>query len=256
MRIPILILVLAASGLADFSFTTTPKASGPGSGAITRHQIKGNKMKIATGSTIIISDLDAGTMTTIDTAAKNYRVSPTKALSKSGADGLADVKDTAEQKQIRGLNCRQIVVSMTRTGQAKPMYVENDLWLSIDVPGAAEWKAIQLKLAEKGMLPGLQKQITELNGIPVRQITRMKPVDDEETRRANAAKLAKRALEEASKKSDVWESEAVRLHVLAQGKPVDSKYLIEIFSESSAFSTATIPASEFVIPAGFKKAVR
>jgi hypothetical protein len=255
MRIPILLLVLASTGLADFSFTTTLQTSISGPGVVSRHLIKGHKMKIASGSTITISDLDSGTTTTIDTAAKTYRVSA-KVLSKPGVDALAAVKDTGEQRRIRGLDCRQIVVSMTRTGQARPMYVENDVWLSIDVPGAAEWKAMQLKLAEKGMLSDLQTKVAKLNGIPVRQITRMKPVEDEEVRRAKAAKLAKRALEEASKKSDVWESEAVRLAVLAQGKPDDYKFLVEILTESSAFSTDTIPASEFVIPAGFKKAIR
>ena len=116
------------------------KRLGPAAGAVTKHQIKGNKMKIDTGSNIIISDLDAQTVTTINTAAKTYRISPITqpgaALSKSGIEMKVDVKDTGQQKRIGGFNCRQIIMSMTMTGQAMPMNMENEMWISSDVHGA------------------------------------------------------------------------------------------------------------------------
>jgi len=270
MRIPILMLVLAASGRADFSYTTTIKGAGPASGAVTRHQIKGNKMKIDTGSNIIISDLDAQTVTTINTAAKTYRVSPITqpgaALSKSGMEMKADVKDTGQQKRIGGFNCRQIIMSMTMTGQAMPMNMENEMWVSTDVPGAAELKAIGLKMAERGLLPAsgdarstkmmadLQKQMAKVNGIPVLQITRMKSGDDEKSKQMQAQMQAMRAQMEAMKKAGGKQAEMAEKAMAAMGGAGNSKYLMEITSESSAFSTATIPASEFAIPAGFKKA--
>ncbi len=272
MRILILMLVLASSVCADFSYTTTIKGAGPAAGAVTKHKIKGNKMKIDTGSNIIISDLDAQTVTSINVAAKTYSVSsitqPGSALAKSGMEVKAEVKDTGQQKHIGGFNCRQIIMSMTMTGQPMAMNMENEMWVSADVPGAAELKAVGIKMAEKGLYPAsgdarssrmmadLQKQMAKVNGIPVLQITRMKSGDDEKSKQMQAQMQAMRAKMEAMKKAGGKQAEMAEKAMAAMGGAGNSKYLMEITSESSAFSTATIPASEFAIPAGFKKADR
>jgi hypothetical protein len=272
MRFSILCLVLAVSGRADFSYTTTIKGSGPAAGAVTKHKIKGNKMKVDTGSSIIISDLDAQTVTIINVTAKTYSVTPITqagaAMTKAGMEVKADVKDTGQQKRIGGFNCRQVIMSMTMSGQPMAMNMENEMWVSTDVPGAAELKAIGLKMAEKGLFPAsgdarstrmmadLQKQMSKVNGIPVLQITRMKSGDDEKSKQMQAQMQAMRAQMEAMKKAGGKQAEMAEKALATMGGTGNSKYLMEITSESSAFSTATIPASDFAIPAGFKKADR
>ncbi|MCX6609586.1 MAG: hypothetical protein NTW74_01910 [Acidobacteria bacterium] len=265
MRNAILLLILASSACADFSYTTTIKRASPAAAVVTRHQIKGNKMKIDTGSTIIISDLDTQTITTINLAARTYRVSPGKesaaALSKVEMNAEADVFDTGEHKKIRDLNCSQLIVSMIKTGPGKPIYVEHEIWVSTDVPGANEWKAIGLKMAEKGLLPAsadarsiamlsdLQKQIAKVSGMPVLQITRMKSADDEELKRVYAAM-------QTMEKTGSKEAEEILSQFKRMRRSTTARYIAEINSDSSAFSTATIPESEFSIPPGFKKIVQ
>jgi len=104
------------------------------------------------------------------------------------------------------------------------------------------------------MMADLQKQMAKVNGIPVLQITRMKSGDDEKSKQMQAQMQAMRAQMEAMKKAGGKQAEMAEKAMAAMGGAGNSKYLMEITSESSAFSTATIPASEFAIPAGFKKA--
>lgn len=267
-----LLLALAVSSRADFSYTTTIKAGGPAAGTATKHRIKGNKMRIDTGSTVIISDLDAQTVTTINHAAKTYTVSPIAQagamLQKSGMDIKADVKETGQQKRMGGFNCRQIIMTMTMTGQPMAMTMENEIWISPDVPGAAELKAVGAKMAERGFYPGggdaqskrmmtdLQKQMSKVNGVPVLQITRMKSGDDEKSKQMKAQMQAMRAQMEAMKKAGGKQAEMAEKALASMGSASGGKYMMEVTSESSGFSTETIPASEFAPPAGYKKVDR
>ncbi len=266
------LLALAGSSRADFSYTTTIKAGGPAAGTATQHRIKGNKMKIETGSTVIISDLDAQAVTTINNAAKTYTVSPIAqagaALQKAGMDMKPDVKETGQQKRIGGFNCRQIIMTMIMTGQPMSMTMENEIWISPDVPGAAELKALGAKMAERGFYPGggdaqskrmmadLQKQMSKVNGVPVLQVTRMKSGDDEKSKQIQAQMQAMRAQMEAMKKAGGKQAEMAGKAIASMGGAGGGKYMMEITSESSGFSTETIPASEFALPAGYKKVDR
>jgi len=274
MRVSILgFAALAAfsfTARADFSYVTTIKSGAPGGGSVTKHYIKGNKMKIDTGDTSLLTDLDAQTSTMVNHAAKSYTVAPLvlagTAPQKTGMEVKADVKETGQQKTIAGFKCRQVLMTMAIGGQM-PMTMENEMWVSTEVPGAAELRAISTRMVEKGIVPGggagpnqkmmadLQKQMSKVDGLPVLQITRMKSGDDEKSKQMQAQMESMRVQMEAMKKMGGQQA-AMAEKALANMPKAGGKYLMEITSESSAFSTAAIAASEFAIPAGYKKADR
>ncbi len=272
-----LMLLLASTCFADFRYITTVKTTGPAGGAVSKHFVKGNKMKVDTGNTVMISDFDAQTLTMVNHTAKTYRVTPLAqagaALEKSGMEVKADVKDTGVKKQIAGFNCRQIIMTMTmggQPGQGGPpmqMNMENEMWISNEVPGASELKAITARMAERGIVSGggnpqmtrmmadMQKQLAKSGGgVSVLQITRMKAGDDERSRQMQAQMQAMKTQMEAMKKKGGPQAEAMEKAFSAMGGASGGKYLMEITTESSGFSTESIPASEFAIPAGYKKA--
>lgn len=275
----IIMLSLASVSFADFRYVTTIKSTGPGGGTLTRHFVKGNKMKVDTGNTVMISDFDAQTLTLIDHAAKSYRVTPLAqagaALEKSGMEIKADVRDTGVKKQIAGFNCRQIIMTMTMGGQPAQgtppmqMNMENEMWISNEVPGASELKAISSRMAERGIVSGggspqmtrmmadMQKQLAKVGGgVTVLQITRMKAGDDARSKQLQAQMQAMKTQMEAMKKKGGPQSDAMEKALSSMGGASGGKYLMEMTTESSGFSTVSIPASEFSIPAGYKKVDR
>ncbi len=262
------LVAMAVSGFADFRYISTVK-SGMGVGSVTKHMVKGNKMKVETSSSIMISDFDAKTLTTLNPASKTYRVTPMgqvgAALEKNATDLKTEVKETGQKKMIGGFNCKQIVMTITITGQT-PMNMESEMWVSADVPGAAELRAISAKMAERSMGSGanpqmqramadMQKQSARIGGVPVLSIMRVKAGDDEKSKVMQAQIQAARAQMEEMKRKNGGLPEAME-KALASMPAAGGKYLMEITTESSGFSSVAIPASDFDIPAGFKKAER
>jgi hypothetical protein len=268
----LLVIWLAEAAWADFRYVTTIKGSSAKSGSITRHAIKGNKMKMDSGTTVLISDLDAGTITTLLPASKTYTVRPIgqagDALPKAGVDLKVDLKDTGQQKKIGPYQCRLYVLTMTSTSQGGGMRMENEMWVSSDVPGAAEIKASFVKMADRGFFPGsgdpqtrkmmldMQRQMAKLNGVTVLQVTRMKAGDDKQSKQLQVQMENLRAQMEALKKAGGKQAEMAEKALSSMGGAGRGNYLIELTTESSGFSSSPIPASEFAIPAGFKKVDR
>jgi hypothetical protein len=266
-----MLAAFAVTSQADFSYVTTVKSGGPSAGTVTKHKIKGNKMRIDTGTVTILTDMDAQTITTINHTAKTYTVSPVTqagaAIQKSGVEMKADVKETGQQKKIGAFNCRQVMMTMTMTGQPMNMTMENEMWVSPDVPGSAELKTISTRMAERGVFPGggdpqtkkmmadLQKQMAKVNGMPILQITRMKSGDDAQSKQMQAQMAAMRTQMEAMKKAGGKQAEMAEKALASMPAP-GAKYMMEITSESGGFSAAAIPATEFALPAGYKKADR
>ena len=274
-----LMLSLATVGFADFRYITTTKSAGPGGDTVSKHFVKGNKMKVDSADNVIISDFDSQTLTMVNHTTKTYRVAPlaqaTAAIEQSGLEVKADVKDTGLQKRIAGFNCKQIIMTMTMGGQATPgappmnMNMENEMWLSTEVPGASELKAITARMIERGIVSGggnpqmtrmmadMQKQLAKVGGgVTVLQITRVKAGDTAQTKQVQAQIQAMKTQMEAIKKKGGPQAEAMEKALSAMGGASGGKYLMEMTTESSGFSTEFIPASEFAIPAGYKKADR
>lgn len=265
------LVMIAVPAMADFSSTTTVKPAGGAPGTVTKQKVKGNKMKVDTGDVTILTDLDTQTMTTIQHRDKTYKVTPLsqigEALKKAGGELKADIKETGQQKKIGGFNCRQVIMNMTVQSAQMSMVMENEMWISSEVPGVAEMQALSARMAERGIVPtnsdpqmrrmvaGIQSQMSKLKGVPVLQITRMKPADDAKAKQMQDQMSAARAQLEAMKKQGGAQAEMAN-KALANMPAPGGRYMMEVTMESSGFSTAPIPASEFAIPAGYKKVDR
>src|SRR4051794_11470902 len=115
MKSPLtLILSLCVCGIAhaDFTCTQTMKMTGgllAGMAAnaaprVTKLSLKGQKLKTDDGTTVIIVDLDAQTVATINSAQKTYTVRDMSDL-KGSADTLnptAEIKQTGQKKMVNG----------------------------------------------------------------------------------------------------------------------------------------------------------
>jgi hypothetical protein len=284
LRITLLALACSLAAHADFSYTQTRKsAGGMAAGAMAgmdptmKHFMKGQKMKVDMGKTATIMDFEAQTLTTINNDQKTYTVTSFadlgKTLKDTGADVQVDVKETGEKKMIGGFNCSQVIMIMSvdnpqMAGAGMKMQIEMEMWLSSDVPGASEARAFYQKNADKmayaTMAAGnpqmqksmatLQRKMAALGGVPVMQIMRTKMGGagaDAQTQKMQQAM----AQLEAMKKAGGAQAQAAEQAMARMGgmRGGSGGSLFEMTTESSGFSTASIPDSVFAIPAGYTK---
>ncbi len=294
MKIAIFSIAMLAACLtarADFSYTTTMKTSGGmmGAGAagaadrVSKHYLKGNKVKIDHGDTAIIFDLDAETFTSIRNSEKTYTVKKFSDLGewrdkvdKAGVEINVDVKDTGQRKTINGFNTHEVVMTTEMdSAQARQaggkMQMEMSMWVSRDVPGSQEVIAFYKKNAGRfpwaallggsgGSNPRMQKAITDLyrkmaaiDGVSVLQITKMKAALNpaQKAQMDQAMAQARVKLEEAKRKGG--QEGAMAERTLAMMAQQAGGSMFETTSESSNFSTSSIPDAVFAIPAGYRK---
>ncbi|HEV8146687.1 MAG TPA: hypothetical protein VGP79_09910 [Bryobacteraceae bacterium] len=277
----VLTLAVATSltALADFSYTTTTKGTGMMAAAnrSTKHYLKGQKMKTDLGDTAIIMDFDAQTMTAINNSAKTYTVTKFselgQAIKDTNTDIKVDVRETGQKKDINGFASREVIMTMETTMDApgrgsQKMTVEMDMWISSAVPGAGELRAFNLRNAARypyaamaggggnqGMakaMADLQKKMSSMDGVPVLQIMKMK-APGMEAQMAQAQKGMEQARAQMEKMvkdggpgAAMAKQQLERMNAMGGGGGG-----MEITTESSAFSTASIPDSVFAIPAGY-----
>jgi len=287
----VLILTLACTltARADFSYTQARKsASGMAAGAmgganqVTKHYLKGQKMKIETGDVAHIVDFEAQTITTVHNDQKTYTVNKFadlgQALKDTGAEVSVDVKETGQRKNVNGFDASQVIMTMSVEGmQGAPagtkMQVEVEMWISSDVPGAQELRAFFQKNGDRfpwsamgGGNAGMQKAMTEmqrkmasLGGVQVMQITRMKmggAGGDAQAAQMQQGMAQAMAQLEAMKKQGGAQAAAAEQALARMGAArggAGGGSLMEITMESSGFSTAPIPDSVFAIPTGYQK---
>jgi len=198
----------------------------------------------------------------------------------------ASVKETGQTKQISGLNTREVILTLVmegtdkESGQKGGLTLTADQWLAKDVPGYGEVRAFYQRMAQKlSWMPGsnpmlqgrsdmakamadLKTESAKMEGVPVMQVISMggqaegqpgeqqnaKPAQKQESespsiggalgRLGGLGGLGRRKKEEPPKEE----------------KPATAPgTLLEITSESTNFSTASVDASKFQVPAGFKK---
>jgi Domain of unknown function (DUF4412) len=243
MRITVVLglaLALALAARADFSYSTTVQ---PGAGMMaaaaaghtTRHLVKGDKMKIDSGTSATIVDFKAQTVTHIDTRKKTYSVTPFADLAgkaaPAGMDVKIDVQETGQHKTILGFNCHEVIMTLGVEGPKAPpeagggmaMSMTMDLWVASDVPGYRELRSLNQRVASQSLwqafwgggrgsqasVANLQRKVAAIDGVPVVQTMKMGMA----------------------------------------GGPT----MMEITTQSGGFSTAAIPDSEFAPPAGFQQ---
>ncbi len=270
-------LMLAASPAAhaDFSFTMTQK-SGPGGEQVFKHYVKGQKKKEERGTVTTIMDFDAQTLTTIDNAAKTYRVARFGDMGNTATvDVQADVKSTGQKKTINGFNASQVILTMqVDVPQAQQPGVkgqmEIELWLSRDVPGSQELAAFYKRNAahwpvaasvgnpsmQKAMAK-LQQQFAELDGVPVMEVIRMKSGGGAGPSAAQMQQMAQARAQLDALAKGGGPGAAGAQQALARmggmGSGSGSGALFEMTLEAGNFSGSPIPASAFEIPAGYQK---
>jgi len=286
----ILCLAAVLPANADFSYTSTRKSSQamPGAGPqVTKHYLKGQKMKVDSGDTSMIMDFEAQTVTTINNRNKTYSVAKfsdlTQTMDKLGMETQVDIKETGQHKTINGFDATEMIMTMAveaspagRPGmpQGMKMTMEMDTWSSSAVPGAQELKSFYQKNASRfpwaamggGGSPSAQKAMSDMQkklatsgGVPLLQTVRMKSAGNEaQTQQAQAGMAQARAKLEEMKKQGGQQA-AMAEQMLARlgsagmpGAGGGSGALFEITMESSDFSTSGIPDSVFAIPAGYQ----
>lgn len=214
---PILISTLALAATltaqADFSYTTTAKATGGAMAAMAgaamnqtaTTYIKGDKYASVGGAMSSIIDFGAQTVTIINNTAKTYTVKKFSDLAAGGAavtDATADVKETGQKKTINGFNCSEVLLTMNidmTMGRGAPvmkMGLEVHMWISPDVPGAGSlrdfykknsgnfpWAALASAQGGTGnesvqkALSTMQRKMAEMDGAPVEQLVIVKSAD-------------------------------------------------------------------------------
>ena len=287
MKLAYILILSLAAGLAaraDFSYTTSrkPAAGQPANAGdqMTKHYLKGQKMKIDNGGTAIVMDFDGQTVTTINNNSKTYSVKKFsdlgEALKQSDVDLKVSVQKTGQTKNINGYNASEAVMTMDiDSPQAQKagmkMRMEMEMWISPDVPGSQELHAFYERNRGRfpwsalagGGNPGMQKamadvqrKLAEMNGVPVLQVIKMKPGGDA----AQAAQMqqgmaqARARLEEMQKQGGPQAAAAAQaLARMGAMSPGSGGSLFETTVEASGFSTAAIPDSVFAIPAGYQK---
>jgi hypothetical protein len=268
-------LTLAAgfAAHADFSYTQTTKPS-QGAPQVAKTYLKGSKMAVERDGTATIMDFGAQTITTVDKTGKTYSVRKMGDMIPPGGPSVTpqmDVKETGQKRTINGMNCTQMVMTMSMDAPAggppgMKMQMEMEMWISTDVPGWQNMRAFYQKNgnalgAMAGGNPGLQKAMVEMqkkmatmNGMPVEQIMRMKApgMDAAQAPGAQAGMGQARArLEEMIKQGGPQADAARQALARMPGGGGGGGSLFETTMTSSDFSSSDVPDSVFAIPAGF-----
>ena len=195
------VLVAASASLhADFTYTETTQITGGSmlgvmkmAGAFSRQArqagdpvvstvaIKGNRMAHINPTTTEIIDLDAETITTIDTLKRQYTVMTFEQMKQQIAAAAAKMKaqqqksepaspqqppttdvkfqvhvrNTGQTKEVSGLSTNESILTMNMdatdksSGQTGSLAITNDMWLAPEVPGYDEVKEFYRKFAVK-----------------------------------------------------------------------------------------------------------
>lgn len=294
----VVLLAGTVAARADFSYTSTSKATGGSMAAMAGNMntngkvfFKGQKMRNDNANTSTIIDFEAQTVTTINHQTKTATVAKIgDAAAKSGDMNVKiDVKETGQQKTINGYNAKELLLTMDmdmpqlqQMGMGK-MQMEMQMWLSADVPGIGEMRDFYKKNMERfpwaAMAGGnpqmaqavaqLQKKMAEMNGVAVETVMKMKPAGGagapampqmpqmsaaQQAQMQAAMERLKQMQQQGGPAAEAAAQAMARMGNIGRGPaPAPSNSLIEVTMDSTGFSSASIPDSEFEIPAGYQK---
>lgn len=192
------VAVSATPLFADFSYTETTQITGgsllgimkmaghfsrqareAGEPIVTTVSVKGDRMSRVSPTDTQIIDLDAETITNIDTERHQYTVITFEQMKQqieaaeakaqqeqkkapaeqqpanAKVDFVVHVRNTGHTKDVSGLNTTESILTMnmnatdTSSGQTGSMAFTNDMWMAPDVPGYDEVRAFEQKFAQK-----------------------------------------------------------------------------------------------------------
>jgi len=283
-RFLMLVLAAGAAARADFSYTNTRKSGGgamSGSGdQVSKVYLKGQKMMTDSGSTALLMDFEAQTITTINKTAKTYSVKPFSQINQAVPEGpelQVDFKQTGQHKVVNGFDATQglmtVQVDMPQAKSGMKMQMEMEFWVSPDVPGAQELRGFYQRNAGRfpwaaasaggnssmqRAMSEIQKRVAAMPGVPVLEIVRIKSAggNDAQMAQMQQGMGQARAQLEAMAQQGGPQGDAAKKALASMGGMSGSGPLSETTIEASGFSTNAIPDSVFAIPAGFQKTDR
>jgi hypothetical protein len=150
---------------------------------------------------------------------------------------------------------------------AQKILMESHLWISSAVPGSGEMRAFYQRNASKfpyasgaargnsGMakaMTELQKKMFTMDGIPVRQTTKMQMpgMQDQMAKAAKGMEQARAQMEKMVKEGGPG-ADMAKKQLEQMNRMSGAGGGMETTSDSTGFSTASIPDSVFAIPAGY-----
>ena len=332
------VLQLAGGALrADFSYQQTSRITGGAiasmmrvAGAFSRQArepiqttvaVKGDRMVHRSNTSTTIIDLSAETITTIDVQKKTYSVMTFEQMrqflagmaqqgNKNDAQMTFKVSadNTGKTKQVAGFSAKELVLKMETevkdksNGQTGGMTITNDMWIAGSMPGYAEVRDFQRRMAEKiawspsgnmmmqnpQVMQGMAevaKEMAKLDGMPVEMTTTMggpagagaaasqqtaqqQPAQQQQQPQPQAQPerpsiggalggalggrfgLGRKKQQEQQPTPAPAEQQGSAQQQQPAGTP---GALLEMVTEMSGFSAASVDDSLFSIPAGFKK---
>jgi hypothetical protein len=269
--------------------------------------IHGNQMVRANSRETQIIDLDRQTITYIDNQKHQYSVvtfaqvqetlnrvsgqlkqaksqpSATPDASSPDLSFSAQMHSTGAVKSISGYDAKETVMTVAMNATSKDasqaqgsLTTTMDMWLITDVPGYAEMRSFNMRLAQKlranidssamvSMLasqPGaseamanLRKEMAKMDGIPVLQIMKMGAAESGRADAVNSAKSSDSDAAEATTPASLFRSILKRKPPTVKvenGTASVSGTLLETSTLLSNFSAAPANLSMFEVPAGYK----
>jgi hypothetical protein len=264
--------------------------------------VKGNRMLHRSQYRASVIDLDAQTITSIDFQKKTYSVMTfdemkqaldqmQQRMKQQSADNQAqvnfkvEVKPTGQTKPVSGLDCKEMILTMTmegtdeKTGQKGGMVITSDMWISPDAAGYKEVREFHRRMAEKmAWTPGgnmfmqnpqasqgmaeLYKEAAKLEGIPAQQSISMgvagqpgsgqaQPQQQPPAQRPSLGGMLGSRIGISRQNKDSQQPQATPADNSGAGGAPGS--LLQMTTELSSFSPAPVDDSQFLVPAGFKK---
>ena len=178
--------LISVGAFADLQYEMTSRATGgsvvnvPIIGSrmkephTTAHYLKGNRMATVTKGSSTIWDLDAGTVTTVNTDKKTYSVMTFEQMRQMMEDAMkkmqeatgkrqsdvdykwtVNVQDAGDEKSVAGFNAHHYILTMTgeaadaSSGNTAGMKMVIDNWMAKNVPGMKEYHDFHKRMAEK-----------------------------------------------------------------------------------------------------------
>jgi hypothetical protein len=202
-----------------------------------------------------------------------------------------NAKATGETKTVEGMSAKELLVTMQleakdkESGQSGATTIVNDAWMA-NVKGYDEVKAFHIKMGQKlaglfdpsqaqmmaaqpEMVQGMAqaaKEMAKVDGVPVSSVMKLGSGDpdalakagdkkeDDKDKPKTSSVVGNAAASAVAGRFGIGRKKEEKPAEKADDKTApEAALLVEMTSQLSQFSTASIDASRFAVPAGFKE---
>ena len=267
-----MILLTSFAARADFSLVVTRRATAgsfanlfPGVNEVTKCYWKGERMMVDTSAMATVIDFETQTVTTLNRTLKLWGVKKMNLREESKSAGvwllLPEVRLTGQQKQIAGFMASEAKGSTFIEGQVlvggptMKVQVDHEAWVSADVPGLSEMHAFFRQHAHDfpwselvtGTSPAteierarLRLVLPDSQGVLIKEIIRIRLPD----------------VPQIGPMPEMNPVRATRMQEVIDNMVKAAKWgaaLLEVTTDVTQLSTASLPDSVFAIPEGYSQ---